>query len=212
MLPCWKHRILARGRHYRTEVRVCQLGPQRWARALRAGNPSARRRASPMPTFPTLNTRLAHRRADFRSVPEMLNYAAQGETGVTFYNAKGEILSALSWHDVRARAHVVARKLIGAGFERGERILITADTWPGFFDVFFGAQYAGLLPVPVSIPVGIGGKEAYLDQLRRQLAASGAVAAVGVDDLAGFLADAAREFPAVRLHGGVSVLNTLPEK
>ena len=69
-----------------------------------------------MPTFPTLNTRIAHRRADFRSVPEMLNYAAQGETGVTFYNAKGEILSALSWHDVRARAHVVARKLIGAGF------------------------------------------------------------------------------------------------
>ena len=85
----------------------------------------------------------------------------------------------------------MARKLIGAGFARGERLLITADTWPGFFDAFFGAQYAGLLPVPVSIPVGIGGKDAYLDQLRRQFAASGAVAAVGIDDLAGFLADAA---------------------
>src|SRR5258708_31757802 len=137
------------------------------------GSPVARGPASAMPTFPTLNTRLAHRRADFRSVPEMLNYAAQGETGVTFYNAKGEILSALSWHDVRARAHVVARKLIGAGFETGERILVTADTWPGFFDIFFGCQYAGLLPVPVSIPVGIGGKDAYLDQLRRQIPASG---------------------------------------
>ena len=55
-----------------------------------------------------------------------------------------------------------------------------SDTWPGFFDAFFGAQYAGMLPVPVSVPVGIGGKDAYLDQLRRQLAASGAVAAVGV--------------------------------
>ena len=86
----------------------------------------------------------------------------------------------------RERAQVVARKLIGAGFARGERLLITADTWPGFFDSFFGAQYAGLLPVPVSIPVGIGGKDAYLDQLRRQLAASGAVAAVGIDDLAGY--------------------------
>jgi len=165
-----------------------------------------------MPTFPTRNLRLAHRRADFGSVPEMLDYAARGETGVTFYNAKGEIRGGLSWHDVRQRAHVVARKLIGAGFAKGDRLLITADTWPGFFDLFFGAQYAGLLPVPVSIPVGIGGKEAYLDQLRRQFAASGAVAAIGIDDLAGYLSDAAKEFPALRLHGGMAVIDALPEK
>jgi fatty-acyl-CoA synthase len=165
-----------------------------------------------MNPLPTRNRQLALRRAGFRSVPETLDYAAQGETGVTFYNARGDQLSALPWKEVRERAHVTARKLIGAGFARGERLLITADTWPGFFDAFFGAQYAGLLPVPVSIPVGIGGKEAYLDQLRRQFAASGAVAAVGLDDLAGFLADAAVEFPAVRLHGGMSVIESLPEK
>ncbi len=165
-----------------------------------------------MSTLPTRNRQLALHRAGFRSVPEMLDYAARGETGVTFYSARGEVLSALPWQEVRERAHVVARKLIGAGFARGERILVTADTWPGFFDTFFGAQYAGLLPVPVSIPVGIGGKEAYLDQLRRQLAASGAVAAVGLDDLAGFLADAAAEFPAVRLHGGMNAIEALPEK
>ncbi|MBS0547299.1 MAG: AMP-binding protein, partial [Proteobacteria bacterium] len=151
-----------------------------------------------MNPLPTRNSRLAFRRADFRSVPEILDYAAQGETGVTIYSARGEILSALSWRDIQARAQTVARKLIGAGFAKGQRVLLTADTWPGFFDVFFGCQYAGLLPVPVSIPVGIGGKEAYLDQLRRQFAASGAVAAFGIDDLTGFLAEAAKEFPAVR--------------
>ena len=165
-----------------------------------------------MKSLPTRNSKLALHRAGFASVPAMLDYAAEGETGVTFYNAKGEQLSVLPWREVRDRAHVVARKLIGAGFERGERILITADTWPGFFDSFFGAQYAGLLPVPVTIPVGIGGKEAYLDQLRRQFAASGAVAAVGLDDLAGYLADAAREFPAIRLHGGMDAIHALPEK
>jgi fatty-acyl-CoA synthase len=165
-----------------------------------------------MSPLPTRNRQLALRRAGFQSVPEMLDYAAQGETGVTFYSARGEQLSALPWKEVRDRAHVVARKLIGAGFARGERLLITADTWPGFFDAFFGAQYAGLLPVPVSIPVGIGGKDAYLDQLRRQFAASGAVMAVGLDDLADFLADAAGEFPAVRLHGGMAVIEALPEK
>jgi fatty-acyl-CoA synthase len=162
--------------------------------------------------LPTRNSQLALRRAGFRSVPEMLDYAARGETGVTFYSVRGEILSALAWREIRERAQVTARRLIGAGFAAGERILITADTWPGFFDAFFGAQYAGLLPVPVSVPVGIGGKDAYLDQLRRQLAASGAVAALGIDDLAGFLADAAREFPAVRLHGGLSAVEALPEK
>ena len=165
-----------------------------------------------MNPLPTRNSQLALRRADYKSVPEMLDYAARGETGITFYSVRGEILSALAWREVRERAQVTARRLIGAGFAAGERIMITADTWPGFFDVFFGAQYAGLLPVPVSIPVGIGGKEAYLDQLRRQLAASGAVAAVGVDDLAGFLADATREFPNVRLHGGVAAIEALPEK
>jgi len=165
-----------------------------------------------MNPLPSRNAQLAQRRAGFASVPEMLDYVARGETGISFYNAKGELLSALTWREVRERAHVTARKLIGAGFAVGERLLITADTWPGFFDSFFGAQYAGLVPVPVSIPVGIGGKDAYLDQLRRQLAASGAVAAVGIDDLAGFLADAAQEFPAVRLHGGKHVLDSLPEK
>ena len=165
-----------------------------------------------MNPLPSRNTELVQRRAGFASVPEMLDYAAGGETGITFYNAKGELLSALAWREVRVRAHVTARKLIGAGFAAGDRLLITADTWPGFFDLFFGAQYAGLVPVPVSIPVGIGGKDAYLDQLRRQLAASGAVAALGIDDLAGFLADAAREFPAVRLHGGKAALDALPEK
>ncbi len=165
-----------------------------------------------MNSLPTRNSKLALHRAGFASVPAMLDYAAEGETGVTFYNAKGEQLSALPWREVRQRAHVTARRLIGAGFEPGERLLITADTWPGFFDLFFGAQYAGLLPVPVSIPVGIGGKDAYLDQLRRQLAASGAVAAIGIDDLAGYLGEAAQEFPAVRLHGGMAAIEALPEK
>jgi len=161
---------------------------------------------------PSRNTSIATRRTGFLSVPEMLDYAAQGETGIAIYNAKGDLVATLPWRDVRARAHVVARKLIGAGFAKGERLLITADTWPGFFDIFFGAQYAGLLPVPVSIPVGIGGKDAYLDQLRRQFAASGASVAVGIDDLTGFLADAAKDFPAVRLHGGMSAIQALPEK
>ena len=165
-----------------------------------------------MNQLPTRNSNLVLRRTGFRTVPELLDYAAQGETGVGIWDARGNMVSSRPWREIRERAHIVARKLIGAGFAVGDRLLITADTWPAFFDVFFGAQYAGLIPVPVSLPVGIGGKDAYLNQLRRQLTASGAVAAVGLDDLAGFLADASADAPAVRLHGGVGVIDALPEK
>jgi fatty-acyl-CoA synthase len=165
-----------------------------------------------MNPLPTRSHTLPLRRAAFRSLPEMLDYAARGDTGITFYSARGELLSVLPWREVRERAHVAARKLIGAGFTAGERLLITADTWPGFFDAFFGAQYAGLVPVPISIPVGIGGKAAYLEQLRRQFAASGAVAALGLDELAGYLGEVASGFSGVRLHGGMEVLDALPEK
>jgi fatty-acyl-CoA synthase len=165
-----------------------------------------------MNQLPTRNSNLVLRRTGFRTVPELLDYAAQGETGVGIWDARGKMVSSRPWREIRERAHIVARKLIGAGFAVGDRLLITADTWPAFFDVFFGAQYAGLIPVPVSLPVGIGGKDAYLNQLRRQLTASGAVAAVGLDDLAGFLADASADAPAVRLHGGVGVIDALPEK
>ena len=65
-----------------------------------------------MNPLPTRNRSLALRRAAFRSVPEMLDYAAEGETGVTFFNAKGELLSTLAWREVRERAHVAAQLAI----------------------------------------------------------------------------------------------------
>jgi fatty-acyl-CoA synthase len=159
----------------------------------------------------TANTTLPFRRAGFSSVPEMLDYAARGQTGPNFYDPRGRLTATLTWGEVRERAHVFARRLIGAGFARGERLLITADTWPGFMVSFFGAQYAGLLPVPVSLPAGMGGKDAYLEQLRRQLAASGAVAALATDELAGYLA-AAADGSAARLVGPMSAFEALPEK
>ncbi len=49
-----------------------------------------------------------------------------------------------------SRPSAFARRLIGAGIEPGERLVLIADTWPGFCVAFFGAQYAGVVPVPVA--------------------------------------------------------------
>src|SRR4051812_42585436 len=114
---------------------MCQRGPPRPSAHTRIARPSGGAEevdvgdAASMNPLPTRNTRLAWRRAAFRSALEMLDYAAGGATGITFYSVRGEILSTLSWRDVQGRAQVAARRLIGAGFGRGERLLITADTW-----------------------------------------------------------------------------------
>jgi fatty-acyl-CoA synthase len=51
-------------------------------------------------TLPTRNSQLPCAAPIFGSVPEMLDYAARGETGVTFYSVRGEILSAWPWREI----------------------------------------------------------------------------------------------------------------
>jgi fatty-acyl-CoA synthase len=160
---------------------------------------------------PTRNAALPYRRGGFACLTDALDYAARGETGVNFFDARGRLTAVAPWADVQPQAQVFARRLIGAGFAAGDRLLLTADTWPGFLTAFFGCQYAGLLPVPVSLPAGLGARDAYIAQLRRQLDASGAVAALAIDPLAGYLATAA-EGTAARLVGPMAAFEALPEK
>ena len=178
---------------------------QRYASTL----PSALSPEALVPT-PTLNTSLPFRRGGFSSLCEALDYAARGETGLNFFDARGKLLSRLSYADLGVQARRFARRLIGAGIGRGERLVIVADTWPGFCVAFFGAQYAGVLPVPVAVPVGFGAKESYIAQLRRQIVAAGAIGVVAPDDLVGF-AEAAATGTWARLVGPMSTFEALPE-
>ncbi len=93
--------------------------------------------AEPTPTF---NVSLPFRRGGFSSLVEALDYAARGETGLNFFDARGQLLSSLSYRRLRFEAQSFARRLIAAGFGPGERLVIVADTWPGFCVAFFGCQ------------------------------------------------------------------------
>jgi fatty-acyl-CoA synthase len=159
---------------------------------------------------PTRNTLLPFRRGGFGSLCEALDYAGKGETGLNFFDARGRLLERLPYADLRTKALRFARRLIGGGFARGERLVIVADTWPGFCVAFFGAQYAGVLPVPVAVPAGIGAKASYIRQLRRQILSAGAAAVVAPDDLADFAVEAATGTWA-RLAGPMSLIEALPE-
>jgi len=120
-----------------------------------------------MEATPTQNT-LQLRLADFSTLTDALDYAAQGETGFNFYRGSKQ-LGVLPYVKLREEARALARRLSGLGVERGGRVGLVADTDPDFLIFFFACQYAGLVPVPLPAFVHMGGHKAYVEQLRRLL-------------------------------------------
>ncbi len=143
-----------------------------------------------LPT-PRDNRRLPYRAGDFRTLPEALDYAAQGDTGFNFYSARGELEHVLPYSLLRSRALAAGEKLLAAGLKRGERVGIVAETGPDFMVVFFGCQYAGLVPCPMPYSMYIGGREAYVERIRGMLASAHASAAIVPDELLGHVQEAA---------------------
>jgi fatty-acyl-CoA synthase len=166
-------------------------------------------RYATVPT-PTRNDTLPFRRGGFANLCEALDYAARGDTGLNFFDARGRLQSSLTYRALRTEAQILARRLIGAGIEPGERLILVADTWPGFCMAFFAAQYAGIVPVPVPVPVGLGAKAYYIHQLRGQIVASQAVGVLAPDELADY-ARAAAEGTTARIVGTQSDFDALHE-
>jgi fatty-acyl-CoA synthase len=144
-----------------------------------------------MTPTPTSNDQLPLRLGGFASLPEALDYAARGKTGYNFHSARGALARALSYAELRERAIDVARGFIKAGLQPGARVVLVADTDPDFTILFFACQYASLLGVPVALPTTLGGREAYVAGLRRQLVGSGARAAAAPAELLSYLQEAA---------------------
>lgn len=102
----------------------------------------------------------------FDTLSEALDYAANGITGLNFYSVRGELEYALTYTELRERAIETAARLT-TETEPGELIGLIAETSPEFAVMFFACQYAGVLPVPISVPVTLGSNEFYKDQLKR---------------------------------------------
>jgi fatty-acyl-CoA synthase len=156
------------------------------------------------------NRSLAYRSSGFGNLVEALEYAAEGQTGINFYDGRGELEYALGYHDLMASAQSLARRFLGLGVARGSRVAIVAETDPMFHKVFFACQYAGLLPVALPAGVQLGAHNAYVAQLRRMLQGCGAVIAVAPHTHLGFLEEAARGLSGVRV-GALESFESLPE-
>jgi fatty-acyl-CoA synthase len=158
---------------------------------------------------PTTSPGLATRRSDFDTICEALDYAARGEAGFNFFSAKGDLAQVLTYRELRERARDFAQGLVRLGLAKGDRMLLIADTDPDFMVAFCGCQYAGVLPVPVALPMTLGGRAAYVEQLRHQLTGCGAVAAMAPEGFLTFLAEAAQGLD-LKLVGGPKEFAALP--
>ncbi len=159
---------------------------------------------------PTSNPRLPYRRCAFATIPEALDYAAQGETGLNFYSARGDLVERLAYRELREQALANARRFVRAGVPPGARIAILADSNGDFMRVFFGAQYAGLVPTPLPLPQSFGGRDAYIDQVRRQIAGCDAAAAFAPTELLPYLEEACAG-RAMSFVGDAKALDALPD-
>ncbi|QJE72467.1 fatty acyl-AMP ligase [Aerophototrophica crusticola] len=143
--------------------------------------------SSPTPTA----SGLARRLADFRTVAEALDYAARGATGLNFYSGRGELLEVLTYRALRDQSLDLARRMLAAGLVPGERVAIIAESDGDFLRAFMACQYAGLVPAPMPLPAAFGGKDAYVDHIRRMIQGAQAAAALAPAALADWLAAAA---------------------
>ncbi|MBE7211915.1 MAG: fatty acyl-AMP ligase [Gluconacetobacter diazotrophicus] len=105
----------------------------------------------------------------FETLGEALDYAADGRSGLDFHSVRGELEASLPYRALRDGALLLARRLAGHGLNRGDRVGIVAETRPDFVRAFFACQYAGLVPAPLPLPMAFGGREAYVEHVRRLL-------------------------------------------
>ncbi|MEL6825046.1 MAG: fatty acyl-AMP ligase [Pseudomonadota bacterium] len=135
----------------------------------------------------------------FETLSEALDYAAKGVTGLNFYSVRGELESALTYHELRTRAIEMAARLT-TETEPGELIGLIAETSPDFAVMFFACQYAGVLPVPISVPVTLGSNAFYKDQLKRICETAGLHCLLAPTSILGVAKDALQ-------HTGIQVGN-----
>lgn len=158
---------------------------------------------------PTLNT-LVQQLAGFDSLTSALEYAAKGVTGYNFYDARGNLRSILPYSVLRENARDLARRFMNFDLPRGSRVAIIADTSPEFIELFFACRYAGLVPFAMPIPVNLGSRKIYVQQLKGMLESSEASIALSNLDYVEFLNEASKESINLKWLGTPGDLKQLP--
>ncbi|MDA5193653.1 AMP-binding protein [Govanella unica] len=163
----------------------------------------------PAPT-PTRDDTQKRRFADFETLPDALDYAANGRRGLNFYSARGQLEVAAPYSLVRDSAIEFAQRILHLGLEKETRVALIADTSFDFAVAFLGCQYASVLPVPLPLPTSFGGRDGYTQQLNLQMKSCGATVALAPPGMDTFLREASEgiEFAFCGTHDEFRELET----
>jgi fatty-acyl-CoA synthase len=162
--------------------------------------------ATPLPSLNSLPKRLGQ----FATLAEALDYAAEGVTGLGFHDGRGDLTTALPYRQLRQDAIALARRLLHAGLARGHRVAIVAETHPDVVRAFFACQYVGMVPALMPLPAAFGGRETYIEHIRRLTLAARASALFVPDTLQSWLEPLARE-AGLKAFGSVAALAPAPD-
>ena len=142
---------------------------------------------------PTQDLKIKRRLADFPTLVDALEYAAEGERGFNFYSSRGQLQVSATFTEIRDRARAIGRKLVGLGIEPQARIALIAETSAEFVCFFMGCQYASVLPVPMPLPTSFGGRVGYVQQLSRQLETCQAIGVITPDSMKEIVDEASKD-------------------
>jgi fatty-acyl-CoA synthase len=106
----------------------------------------------------------------FRFIPE------EGVPGAAGSTAQSE--ASFSYTAIERASARYGGALQALGLRKGDRVALILPTNEDFVLCFFGAIRAGIIPVPIYPPLGLGQLQAYLDNTRHIVAKSGARALV----------------------------------
>ena len=160
--------------------------------------------------LPSISGAGMYRPADFDTLTQALDYAAQQQAGLGFYSGKGELLETLLYRDLREQSRSIARRMRAAGLGMGERVAILADTDADFVRAFFACQYAGLVPVAMPLPMAFGGKAGYISHIRRMIKSAGATAVLCPGPLLD-MTEVAAEGLGLKAVGTLAVFDATPD-
>ena len=158
--------------------------------------------ATPTPSDSGIPRRLA----DFPTLADALDYAAQGDAGFNFYSGRGVLQEALPFQTLRMQARQLGARLLELGLARGDRVALIAESDGDFVRLFWACQYAALVPAPLPLPTAFSGHDSYVADLRRMIVSAGASAAFAPEALLPWLRDATAELD-LRVVGTVATLD-----
>ncbi|HAT3922281.1 TPA: fatty acyl-AMP ligase [Citrobacter amalonaticus] len=154
---------------------------------------------------------LPMRYADFSTLVEALDYAALGNAGMNFYDRRNLPEAVLEYRQLKMRAKAGARRLLSLNLKKGDRVALIAETSVGFVEAFFACQYAGVVAVPLAIPMGVGQRDSYSAKLQGLLASCQPTAIISSDQWLSLINGVNEHGAAIHILSNAQ-FNALPEK